>query len=104
MYNDRFNFNPNSSTGLSLYTNPSMLSIRQPSFTPDFFSPNFTPMLAERMDAEQQHAFLTQVALRKTLELTQMEGYLCSVAPNGAARYKCLIDAYAFYAAMRINR
>ena len=56
--------------------------------------------------AEQDHcrALLAANALRNTLALSMAESQAISYAPQGAERYKAIVDAYAEMAAKTIRR
>jgi hypothetical protein len=53
---------------------------------------------------EQVRAHLTNTALQNAGALSELEGYLCEIAPTGAARYQHIVDAYALGAAQTIAR
>ncbi|MDR1704574.1 MAG: hypothetical protein LBS19_07800 [Clostridiales bacterium] len=47
---------------------------------------------------------LAYTALESVLTLSAIEAHCCQVAPNGAQRYKCIVDAYTAATAARIGR
>ena len=51
---------------------------------------------------EQGRAYLTNMALENTGALSALEGHLTQIAPNGAERYRHIVDAYALGAAQKI--
>ncbi len=53
---------------------------------------------------EQGRAILTDAALQNVGALSALEEHLCQIAPSGAPRYHCIVDAYALGAAQTIAR
>ncbi len=53
---------------------------------------------------EQVRALLTNTALQNAGALSELEGFLCQIAPSGAGRYQHIVDAYALGAAQTIAR
>ena len=52
---------------------------------------------------ENGRAFLTKTALDNVGALSALEAQLTMIAPNGAARYQYIVDAYALGAAQKIR-
>jgi hypothetical protein len=53
---------------------------------------------------EQGRAMLTNTALENVGALSALEAHLTQVAPQGAERYRHIVDAYALGAAQKIAR
>jgi hypothetical protein len=53
---------------------------------------------------EEVRAVLANTALQNAGALSELEGYLCRIAPSGASRYQHIVDAYALGAANVIAR
>lgn len=52
---------------------------------------------------ENGRAFLTKTALDNVGALSALEAQLTMIAPNGAARYQYIVDAYALGAVQKIR-
>lgn len=53
---------------------------------------------------EEGRAYLAQTALENVGALSAMEDHLMQVAPNGAARYREIVDSYAIGASSVIRK
>jgi hypothetical protein len=53
---------------------------------------------------EQGRAMLANTVLENVGSLSAMEEFCCQLAPNGAERYKTIVDAYTIGAAQKIAR